>query len=231
MLKILMAEIKYFKLPLLVIFALPLIFTVAALNDILLFEQVYFLKKYFWSVFVGLGTYALIIIIWSLRKKEIRERVHAALPVSVGKLAVGRWIFAVSPFLIVGFYVELLRCFIPVRQIIFIDRINGQLGMLFLALAAVDLAMNSWSALEFKRYDKRLFFTGLISAALLISGFGVIYLASASIIQPLSPSGDENIFLIQPQTSGGEEILFFVWGTVLSVIDLFVFKKRKSFLT
>jgi len=216
MFTLLKSEIKYFRLPLIAIVMLPLFFTVIALNDIKLFSQIYFLKKYFWSAVIGLGTYGFVFMIWSMRKKELRERVHALIPISINKLSVIRWLFGISPFILVGLYIELLRAILPPQQLIFIDRINGQLGMMFVALVAVDLVMNAWIALQSKRYDKRLVYTFLLSFALIVLSFGVIYSVSTSIIKPFG--------------FGGEEIFFFIWGLIISVIDAIIFTKRKLFL-
>ena len=73
MLKILKAEIEYNKTLLVVMLLLPLSFTIFALNDVKLFPQIYFLKKYFWSMVIGLGTYFLVYVIWTVRKKEFRD--------------------------------------------------------------------------------------------------------------------------------------------------------------
>jgi hypothetical protein len=216
MLALLKTEMKYFRLPLLVIIILPLIFTAFAISDIKTFPQVYFLKKYFWSVLVGLGIYGLVFLIWSMRKKEMRERKHALTPITVNRISFIRWLFGITPFVLVGLYIELLHGVLPLDQLIFIDRINGQLGMMFIALVAVDLVINSWIALESKRYDKRLIYSFLLIIALIALSIGVIYSVTTSLIKPFG--------------FGGEEIFFFIWGLLLSVIDALIFTKRKSFL-
>jgi hypothetical protein len=216
MLALLKSEMKYFRFPLLVMIILPLIFTAFALSDIKTFPQVYFLKKYFWSALVGLGIYGLVFMIWSMRKKEMRERKHALTPIAVNRISFMRWLFGISPFVLVGLYIELLHGVLPFEQLIFIDRINGQLGMMFIALVAVDLVMNSWIALESKRYDKRLIYSFLLVVALATFSFGIIYSVTTSLIKPLG--------------FGGEEIIFFIWAIIISIIDTIVFTKRKSFL-
>ncbi len=213
MYRLLKTEINYFKLHLSVIVLVSLIFTICALNNIKLFPQIYFLEKYFWSVIVGLGIYALVFMIWSMRKKEMRERQHALLPISINKLTFTRWLFGVSPFILVGFYIEMLRSILPSQQLIYIERINGQLGMMFIALVGFDLVINSWFALQSKRYDKRLIYTVILSIALIILSFGVIYIVSASIIKPFG--------------FGGEEIFFFIWALIISLVDATIFTKRK----
>ena len=180
------------------------------------FTQIYFLKKYFWSVVVGLGIYATVFIIWSLRKKELREREHALLPIGINNISIVRWLFGISPFVLVGLYIELLHSVLPAGQEIFIDRINGQLGMMFIALVAVDLIQNSWITLESTRYDKRLIYSFILVIAIVALSFGVIYFVSTSIIKPMN--------------FGGEEIFFFIWGIIISIVDAIIFTKRKSFL-
>ena len=88
--------------------------------------------------------------------------------------------------------------------------------MMFIALAAIDLVMNAWSALALLRYDKRLLYSFLLIVVLAVSSFGVIYAVSTSVIKPFG--------------FGGEEIYFFIWGLVVSVVDAIIFTKQKSFL-
>jgi len=216
MLKILKAEIEYFKLLILAIVLLPLLFTVFAMNDVLLFQNVYFLKKYFWSVVVGLGIYAFVFMIWSLRKKELREREHILLPISINRIAFNRWLFGVAPFILIGGYLEIIRHCLPDQQTIFIERINGLLGILFMFLTAFDLLMNASFAITQKSYFKRKFSLAGIFLALLILTIAIINFVSSSEIKPFP--------------TGGEEIFFFIWGFMISVVDAFVFIKRKIFL-
>ncbi len=216
MLKIFKYETEYFKLLIIVIAVLPLIFTVFAMNDFLLFQQVYFLKKYFWSVVVGLGIYAFVFMIWSLRKKELRDRKHILLPVSLKKIAFSRWIFGVAPFILTFFYLEIIRFCLPEQQIIFVERISGQLGLLFIFLAALDLLINASFAINQNSILKQKIFLAGILLMLLISTIIVSNLVSDSGIKPFP--------------NGGEELFFFIWGLIISIIDVFVFAKRKSFL-
>ena len=216
MFKLLKSEIEYFILLVLLIILLPLCFTVFAINDVQAFSQIYFFKKYFWSVLVGLGIYALVFIIWTLRKKELRERKHALIPLATKKISISRWLCGISPFILVGLYIELHHYFLPTGQQIFIDRINGQLGLIFIALIAVDLVINFWIALERKRYAKRIIISVMLVITLTALSVGVIYAVSTSIIKPFG--------------FGGEEIFFFIWGIIISIVDAIVFTKRKSFL-
>lgn len=216
MLTILKYEIKYFWLLISVLFLLPIIFTIVGLQDLKFFTEVYFLKKYFWSVLIGLGIYGLVFMIWSVRKKEFRERVHAQIPVKLKYRSFTRWIFGVAPFLTVGIYIELLHGILPADQKIFISRINGQLGMMFVALAAFDLLLNSWYAFESIRYHKRILYSLLVALALLTFSIAVIYAVTTSFIKPLG--------------FGGEELIFFLWGFILSIIGSLIFNHRKSFL-
>jgi hypothetical protein len=216
MFKLLKFEIKYYWLFILPIILLPLSFTSFAMNEVKVFTEIYFLKKYFWSALVGLGIYIFVFIIWALRKKELRERKHALIPLARNKISISRWLFGISPFLVVGLYIELHHYFLESEQQIFIDRINGQLGLMFIALIALDLVQNSWIALETKRYVKRIINSVLIVIALAALSFGVIYAVSTSMIKPFG--------------FGGEEIFFFLWGIILSLIDAIIFTQRKSFL-
>jgi hypothetical protein len=165
---------------------------------------------------VGMGTYALVFTIWSYRKKELRERAPITAPLNLNQISIVRWIFGIAPFILVGFYIEAIRNILPEQQLIFIERINGQLGMMFIFLVATDLVINAWFALGNKRYDKRLLYSLALIIILLLLSVLIIYTVSASLIKPLG--------------FGGEEVLFFIWGIILSIFDLIIFKKRKFFL-
>ena len=216
MLQILKAEIEYFWIHLLIIVMLLLSFTVFELNDIAFFSDIYLFKKYFWSMVIGMGAYFIVYVIWVVRKKELRDRSTIILPLNINQLSIVRWLFGITPFVFILLYLEMNRFILPEQQAIFIDRIYGQLGMMFIALAAIDLVMNAWSALALLRYDKRLLYSFLLIVVLTVSSFGVIYAVSTSVIKPFG--------------FGGEEIYFFIWGLVVSVVDAIIFTKQKSFL-
>ena len=216
MLQILKAEIEYFRIHLLIIVLLLLSFTLFELNNIAFLSDIYLFKKYFWSMVIGLGTYFIVYVIWVVRKKELRDRSTIILHLNINQLSIVRWLFGITPFVFILLYLEMNRFILPEQQAIFIDRIYGQLGMMFIALAAIDLVMNAWSALALLRYDKRLLYSFLLIVVLAVSSFGVIYAVSTSVIKPFG--------------FGGEEIYFFIWGLVLSVVDAIIFTKQKSFL-
>ena len=217
MYRLLKSEIEYFIIPLIIVAIIPLCFTLAALNDLKAFTEIYFLKKYFWASVIGLGIYGLVFMVWSIKKKELRERVHALIPLSVKSISISRWLFGIIPFVLVGFYIELNRGVLPSEQIVFISRINGQLGIMFIALVGIDLIINSWHALSAKRYDKRIVYIVLIAIVVALLSFGVVNSVTTGILKPLS--------------FGDGEIYFFFWGIILSVADAVIFTKRKLFLS
>lgn len=214
---ILKAEIKYFVSLVLAIIIPPLGFTIFATAKILPFQGTGFLTKYFWSLVIGMGTYLFVFIIWSIRKKEIRDSLHSILPVSINNIAVARLIFGAAPFLLIYIYIESHRLFLSAEQVVFISKINAQLGMMFFALVSVDLVMNAWSALTHLKYGNRLLYSFLFVVCLIAASFVVVYSVTMSLLKP---------FYL-----GGEEFYFMLWGLVLSIIDAVIFTNRKSFLS
>lgn len=215
MYNILKSEIKYFLIPLLAIAMLSLAFTSFSFLNVYPFDGKYFFTKYFWSLIIGMGTYIFVFIIWSLRKKESRDFLHSKLPLKIREISLARWVFGIAPFLLIYLYLELLRFIIPEEQVPYIRRINGQLGMMFFALAAVDLVMNAWYALELVRYDIKLLYCFIIVVLLISCSAGVVYAVSTSLIAPFY--------------FGGEEFYFFLWGMFLSIISAFVFIQTKNY--
>ena len=214
MYNIVKAEIKYFWVLIVAIGLLLAAFTIFAFANIYPFDGKYFLTKYFWSLTIGMGTYVIVFIIWSLRKKESRDLVHSKLPVKIREISLARWIFGVSPFVISYLYLELLRFIIPEEQLPYVRRINAQLGMMFFALAAIDLVMNIWYWLDSKRYDLRLLYTFISVVLIIVFSASMVYVVTIEFIQPFY--------------FGGKEFYFISWGVVLSIISTAVFKHRKT---
>ena len=216
MIKILKAESQYFLIPLGAMICLPLIFTVYIMSDIILFADVYFLKKYFWSMIIGLGGYMFMFIIWAIRKKESRDRYHHTFPLTLNHITFIRWVFGVIPFLLIGIYFEILANMVPERQIIFVNRASAQLGIFFIFLVSYDLVMNI-TILITNKFHKHSY-TILLGAIIIIISASIlfIYSMSESVLKPIPPLS--------------QEIYFFVWGFVLSLVDLSAFKNRNNYL-
>ncbi len=213
MLKILKAEIEYFKIPLIVM-VIPLIaFAVFAAADIHLFQNGRVLKKFFWPLTIGMETYALVFIIWTFRKKELRDRSHSVLPISLDKITFTKWLFGIAPLILIWTYLELLRNFITADQIVFVFGINLILGFMYIFIVSFDLILNL-DAIIFN-------YTFIISylVAIIISALSVIisfFIFKTSVLP---------ILIIV-----GSEFYFIIWVILLSILDAYVFKKRKSFL-
>ncbi len=211
MLKILKAEIEYFKIPLIVM-VIPLIaFAVFAAADIHLFQNGRVLKKFFWPLTIGMGTYALVFIIWTFRKKELRDRSQSVLPISLDKITFTRWLFGIAPLVLIWTYLELLKNFIVEDQVVF--GINLILGFMYIFIVSFDLILNL-DAIIFN-------YTFIISylVAIIISALSVIisFLIFRTSVLPI-------LIIV------GSEFYFIIWVILLSILDAYVFKKRKSFL-
>ena len=211
MLKILKAEIEYFKIPLIAM-VIPLIaFAVFAAADIQFFQSGRVLKKFFWPLTIGMGTYALVFIIWTFRKKELRDRSQSVLPISLDKITFTRWLFGIAPLILIWTYLELLRNFIVEDQVVF--GINLILGFMYIFIVSFDLILNL-DAIIFN-------YTFIISylVAIIISALSVIisFLIFKTSVLPI-------LIIV------GSEFYFIIWVILLSILDAYVFKKRKSFL-
>ncbi|MBU0473416.1 MAG: hypothetical protein KKF62_04575 [Bacteroidetes bacterium] len=215
MLHLLKTEIEYYKYYLGGIMLLPILFLLFAMLNIHLFQETYFLKKYFWSMLVGIGTYALVFILWTLRKRELRERIFASLPLTINQISIARGLFGVLPFLVVGIFIELLNKIVHDEQVIYIHRIFAQLGMMFIFLMAIDLVLNSWNVFARLEIFLRVGLILVLMVLILATSSSVIYAMSSSILKPFG--------------FGGEEIYFYIWGLILALIDIIIFTKRKTF--
>ena len=216
MYKLIINEIRYFKLSLILVGLLLLIFTIFALSNTLIFQQVFFLKKFFWSMIVGLGTYGLVFFIWMQRVKEKHERIHNLLPVTNRKKSLNRWLFAILPFSLTLIYVQLLQFFLTEDWIISVGRISAQIGFLSMALASMFLVRDLWFVKINHGELFRIFIGAIIIMIATLGAIGITQVFSYKNIKP---------FYVHE-----EELLFFVWGLIISAATIFAYRKRKSYL-
>ena len=213
---IIKTEIIYSKHNLLVVTGLLLAFSLFALLEIHISTDANFVGRYLWTMIIALGIYIVIYQIWSTRIRTKRDRFHHQLPISVSKISFARWLFGILPLLSVIIYILLLKLFITTVWQIQSERIIGQLGF-FTAFLAMLFVLRD---ISFYLADKSNIIKILANISFLaISAFGVIF-----IIILTSP------ILIEPLFNNGSEILFFIWGIVLSSASVIIYKKRKSFL-
>lgn len=213
MLKILKAEIEYFKIPLIAM-AIPLIaFSVFASADIHLFQNGRVLKKYFWPLSIGMGTYALVFIIWIFRKKELRDRSHSVLPISLDKITFTRWLFGIAPLILIWTYLELLRNFIAADQIVFVFGINLILGFMYLFIVSFDLILN----LDENLLKYKIIINYLVAILIAVSSIIISVLIFKTSVLPI-------LVIV------GNEFYLLAWVLLLSILDAYVSRKRKSFL-
>jgi len=211
------SEIKYNLYNWILIAALPVSFTLMGWLDIKVFQNIEFLKKYFWSALIGLGIYVLIFSIWAERAKELRDRHLALLPLEKRKVTLIRFFTAILPFIILPVYLELARYIINNSWFEHIERIPGQLGLLFIFIAMLSIIMD----LRFHFLAKNVKYKSVLIISvfiiLLIMSFGIIYMVTTSILPPL-PVGEGWIY-------------FYLWGLLIAVAAGLVFYKRESFLS
>jgi len=208
MISLLKSEIEYFKVHLGIIAALPLIFSIFAFPNIMIFENAYFLKKYFWSVLIGIGTYAFVFSVWTLRIKENRERLHYLAPISKMKLSISRWIFGITPFVLIISYLLILYYYVPLSQVVFVRRAIAQLGLLLVFLASFDLIINLDLSLSGIFLKKRQIIITVIASLLIITSICIIYLVTLFVGELIG------------------ELIFNLWGmTVFTISSVLHYKK------
>lgn len=207
-------EIKYNALLLIPAAALPFVFFIFAENEIIVFQGQPFLDKYFWSMLIGLGTYALIFALWAQRKKEARERLHQLLPLKTRTVGLQRWIFGVSPFLFVFAVLMLFNFIIPISQKIFVDRAIAQLGLLFIFIASFDLVINVDNYMNAKFAKKRSLVLAIVITTLVF--VSIIVIAEITTLLCLEDFNRESLLIF--------------WGVLISLISFIIFNNRKSYL-
>jgi len=209
---ILKSEIKYFQFLLGMILSLVLVFAAFAITNTKDFFRIEFFDRFAWSIFVGLGTYFLVFAIWINRYKESRDRLHFMLTINKMKVSLTRWFFGISPFIITWIMLELLRFFVPVDFLLYIDGVIAQLGLLFIFIVTFDIMLNYTNGFVKTKFWLTVLVTGIIVT---LSVF-IIYLVTYSFIPP---------FII-----GGSEFYFMAWGFLISIFDIYVFYNRETFI-
>jgi len=207
------SEIEYFKIPLIVI-VIPLIgFAVFASADIHLFQNGRVLKKYFWPLTIGMGTYALVFIIWTFRKKELRDRSHSVLPISLDKITFTRWLFGIAPLILIWTCLELMRNIIVEDQVAYIIGINLILGFMYLFIVSFDLILN----LDVNLLKYKIIINYLVAILIAASSVIISILIFKTSVLPI-------LVIV------GNEFYLLAWVLLLSALDAYIFRKRKSFL-
>ncbi len=213
--KLILAEIKYYK-PVFIAMSLPLIiFTLSGLADVKVLTKLEFVDKYFWSITIGMGTYMLIYGIQVARIKEQRDRLHAILPVKQSYFSMARYVFGLLPVVVTAVYLVLLGYILPSDWFVYVIRVVAQLGLLFIALGALSIL---YEIVKFGSATKGANINLIASAA-----FVIISILSAGLIYGVT------ISIIKPLPVGGDEMYFYLWALVLTNVSYIIFMRRKSY--
>ena len=207
------AEMGYNKYLIILSILLPIIFTVYSAINVKIFQQIYFLQKYSWTIIVSFGLYFVIYAIWAMRVKERRDRLHSFIPIEINKISIARYIFGLIPLLVTIIYLQLLRQFLNTDWQIFIHRISVQLSMFFIFLISMLIIRDLWHSFSQKNQKYKIPICISATASIIFFTALIIYAATISNI-----------------AEGTDEILFWSWGILLSFSSPFVFIKRDNFL-
>lgn len=216
MLRILKTELSYFIVPLLGITLLTLFFTICAAINFQIFINIEFLHKYSWAILLGLGSYAIVFFIWMNRVIEKHEMIISLLPRTNRNKSFNRWIFAVLPFVVLIIYLQFIHFFLNEYWNVHIGRISAQIGFLSMALSAIFITRDLW----FVKHEKDDLYKYLI-------GLLVFFMAAAGAIFIIYIF---NYTLVEPLYFYQEELMFLIWGILISSISLISYKNRKNYL-
>jgi hypothetical protein len=165
---------------------------------------------------IGLGSYGIVFILWSQRVKEKHERMIYLLPISLNSKRWGRWIFAILPFLFVMIYIQTLHFFLSEDWNVHVGRISAQIGFLSMALASIFIIRDYWFIANNKGDLYKIIVATLIITVSTLGAIFITKIFSYDIFPPL--------YIHQ------EELMFFVWGIIISSIALLFYSKRKNYL-
>lgn len=216
MIRLLKTEIGYFKAPLWGIVILLLVFTIFALNSIELFGNIVFLKKYLWSMVIGLGSYGLVFVLWMQRVKERHEQIHSLLPLSLKTKKWSRWIFAIMPFTLAMLYIQATHIFLSSEWVVHVGRISAQIGFLSMALASMFIVRDIWFVKTGRNASYKILVASIVVIIAVIGTLLIMQFFNYNIVGPL--------YIHQ------EELMFFIWGILISAFSIITYGKRKEYL-
>ena len=214
--RLIKSEIDYFSHILMIIVSLLIAFTIFSNLNIQLFKESRFWNRYFWAALIGTGTYFLIYIIWNQRLRERRDRFHALLPIKTKSIASARILFGLFPVFFVALFLLLIGFLSSNNMKNDFYGSFAQLGLSFIFLVIILILFDA--RFLFKTNDKdsaplQLFIIGIL---LVVISFAAVFLIAIPLY---------NLFF-----NNGEEIIFYIWGLVLSIFSKIIYEKRKSFI-
>ena len=214
--RLIKSEIIYFSHILLVIAGLLAAFTIFSNLNIQLFKESRFWNRYFWAALIGTGSYLLVYIIWNQRIRERRDRFHALLPVKTRYIASARILFGLFPVIFVSLYLLILDSISVNNSSGDISRSFAQLGLSFIFLVIILILFDSRFIFKSKDKDSTPLQLFIIGILLVVISFAAVFLIGIPLYKLLF--------------NKGEEIIFYIWGIILSIVSKIIYEKRKSFI-
>ena len=214
--RIMIAELTYYKNYLIIIGTICLVYTTISFFAAEQFEYVSNWYPEFWTWCVAASSYYIIIFIWGSRFKKERDRVLNLLPVSLKSITWFRGLFSVVLPAAFILYFFLVHQIIINESKIYSIKLIGFMSKTIVVLPSLNILIDLWFINTKQGIAEKIVITALTASVIcLIVVFMNVYLL------PLIRSGFPGRIILL-------ELLF---GFMLALISLFVFKKRKSFIT
>ena len=216
-LNIVSEEVRYIQAVYIAIAVPLIIFTLMGIADIKVIMNLSFVDRYFWSITIGIGAYMLIYGMNMNRVKEQRDRAITLLPVSLKARTVSKLIAGILPVLLIWCYLEILKHTMRNDWVVFVERVNAQLGLFFILLGTISILY------EFTKM--KLNMNSMIYGLSVIAIFISIALTTAGLLYLVTYAYLINLPI------GGDELYFYTWGLILTIISMGIFYRRESYVS
>ena len=215
-LKLIIAELDYYKNYLFIISILCLLYTIIMLTAAELFQYVVNWYQEFWTWCIAMSSYYIMMFIWGSRFKKNRDRVINLLPVSLNSITWFRALFSVALPLAFIAYIYIAHLVLINEWRTTSINLIGFMSKVIVIFPALNILVD----MRFIKHQLSLA-AKIILVALTASIISFMVVLLNIHILPLVGSG----------FPGGIILLELLFGAVLISISMFVFKKRKSFIT
>ena len=168
----------------------------------------------FWGGLFAFFYYLLIYVMWMVRIKEKRLRLHSTLPVSQGVIGASRMVFIASVITLSFVYITILLIAVPSWSEES-GSILAQLGFVFIVFALFIIGRDIWYLDSAKR-------SGNIVSMIIIEM--IIISLTALIFIYARP------FLYDISGAYAGRAVFIIWAFLLTILTSVTLKKRKQFL-
>lgn len=215
MYRLLRGEIRYNRILYQTSLFLTLLFAAAMLLNPAFLEDVSFLNNTFWSVAVGITSFFIFQIIWSMQIKEKRDYQIALKPAFKTDAVSAKFLSLLIPLYLPSITVLLLIPFVDKTLNETVEAVHVQLSLLFIFTVLMISAKEIWDYHSEKNDNAKILSTAAVMLPMVIMTGGVLY---------------ATLFGDYLQLAGYPGLPVFIWGNILLLVPAYFYNRKRSYL-